>query len=432
MSTWSESLRVYRQSRLLAVFFMGFSSGLPLSLTAGTLSVRLAKSGIPLAAIGLFALVGTPYSTKFLWAPFLDQVTLPWPLGPLGRRRSWAILIQCLLIGAILALGWTEPTGKLWMVALAAGFVAFLSASQDIVIDALRIELLRAEEQGAGVVATQYGYRLGMIVASATALYAAERSSWLIAHCIVALLLSIGIVTVLQTPEPTVQLSRGEPARWGIGDAVRWLRETVLEPFREFLARPGAVAILAFVVLYKFGDALLGVMANPFYVKVGFTNAELALISTIFGFSVTFVGFLAGGAVVYRFGFFKSMLVCGILQMLSNLLYVAQTFSGHDPWMLTLTIGVDNFAGGMGSVAFIAYLSSLCNVAFTGTQYALLSSIATLARNVLVAPLGWLPERLGWVTFFVLTTVAALPGIALLLVLMRRFPQQRAERPVAG
>jgi PAT family beta-lactamase induction signal transducer AmpG len=300
------------------------------------------------------------------------------------------------------------------------------------VIDAFRIELLRSEEQGVGVVATQYGYRLGMIVASASALYAAELASWLVAHAVVASFVSIGIVTVLWAPEPDVRLSRGEPARWRISDTLRWLRETVVEPFREFLLRPGAVVILAFVVLYKFGDALLGVMANPFYVKLGFSNIEIAHISAIFGFSVTFLGFLAGGAVVYRFGFYKSMLGCGILQMLSNLLYVAQTLSGHDPWMLTVTIGVDNFAGGMGSVAFIAYLSSLCNVAFTGTHYALLSSIATLGRNVLVAPLGFLPERLGWVTFFVLTTVAALPGLALLGLLMKRFPPRQAERPLAA
>jgi PAT family beta-lactamase induction signal transducer AmpG len=421
---WIKSLEVYRQPRMVAVLFMGFSSGLPLALTVGTLSYWLADAKVSLTDIGLFSLVGISYSFKFLWSPLIDRL----PLGPitarLGRRRGWALTIQIPLAVAILALGLTDPTLKPWLTALCAVIVAFLSASQDIVIDAYRIELLKPEEQGAGAAATQWGYRFGMIASTAGALYAAHFGGWQIAYAIMAALMLVGMITVWLTPEPAGSAKALAPLP-GDGAGARalvWFETAVVAPFVDFMTRPGWIGILVFVVLYKFGDALAGVMANPFYVAMGFTKIEVANISKVFGVAATLAGLAAGGVMVVRMGLYRSLLLCGIFQMLSNLMYAIQAVIGHDVWMLTLTIGTENFAGGMGSAAFVAYLSNLCNVAFTATQYALLSSLATVGRTLLSSPGGRLAEQLDWVLFFSVTTFAAVPGLLMILWLMRRFP----------
>ncbi|HEX6977862.1 MAG TPA: AmpG family muropeptide MFS transporter [Alphaproteobacteria bacterium] len=424
MKTWIESLAVYREPRMLAVLFMGFSSGLPLPLTFGTLSFWLAEAGVSRTSIGLFALIGISYSFKFLWSPFIDRLPLPVLTRRLGRRRSWALLIQGLLALAILALGMTDPRTEPGLVALCAVIVAFLSASQDIVIDAFRIELLTAEEQGAGAAATQWGYRFGMMASSAGALYAATFGGWSFAYAVMALLMGVGMVTVWLTAEPAGSVKALEPMPGDTAGArvAAWVQRAVFAPFADFMSRPGWIAILVFVVLYKFGDALAGVMANPFYVAMGFSKIEVANISKVFGVVATLAGLAAGGAVVFRFGLYRSLLICGVLQAISNLMYAVQTLAGHDVAMLTVTIGIENFTGGMGSAAFVAYLSSLCNIAFTATQYALLSSLATVGRTILSSSGGWLADQLDWFVFFVLTTGAALPGIVMVVWLMRRFP----------
>jgi PAT family beta-lactamase induction signal transducer AmpG len=424
MSTWFDSLRIYREPRMLAVLFMGFSSGLPLPLTFGTLSFWLAETGISRTSIGLCALIGISYSFKFLWSPFIDRLPLPWITRGLGRRRGWALALQTLLAIAILALGFTDPRSDPGLVALCAVIVAFLSASQDIVIDAYRIELLKPEEQGAGAAATQWGYRFGMIASSAGALFIAEFGGWSVAFAVMAALMGVGMLTVWLTPEPvhSVAALAPMPGDTAAQRIVAWIERAVIAPFADFMTRPGWVAILVFVVLYKFGDALAGVMANPFYVAMGFTKLEVASISKVFGVAATLAGLAAGGIIVYRVGLYQALLACGVLQAISNLMYALQSVVGHDVAMLTVTIGIENFTGGMGSAAFVAYLSSLCNVAFTATQYALLSSLATVGRTTLSASGGWLSDQLDWVTFFVLTTAAAIPGILMVLWLMRRFP----------
>jgi PAT family beta-lactamase induction signal transducer AmpG len=419
MSAWFESLKVYRDPRLLAVLFMGFSSGLPLPLTFATLSFWLAEAGVSRTEIGLFVLVGFAYNYKFLWSPVIDRLPLPGLTRLLGRRRSWALAIQVLLAVAIFALGGVDPKADLAMVAALAVIVAFLSASQDIVIDAFRIELLAPEQQGPGAAATQWGYRVGLLASGAGALYVAEFGSWQTAYAVMAALMAVGLVTILLTPEPAVPQA-ALPAD-GEGSA-RWFATAVIQPFAEFMTRPGWAAILAFVVLYKFGDALAGVMANPFYVEMGFSKLEIANISKLIGFVATLLGVAAGGAVAYRWGFYRSLFICGILQMLSNFMYVVQAWVGHDPWLLSLTIFGENFTGGMGSAAFVAYLSSLCNVAFTATQYALFSSLAALPTRLLSAPAGWLSEQVDWASFFALTALAAVPGLLMILWLMKRFP----------
>jgi MFS transporter, PAT family, beta-lactamase induction signal transducer AmpG len=424
---WLASLAVYGKPRLIAILLMGFSSGLPLALTFGTLSYWLAEVGVSLTAIGLFGLVRTSYSLKFLWAPVIDRLPIPLLTKRLGRRRSWALTIQALLAIAILALGFTDPRVDPAATALAAVVVAFLSASQDIVIDAYRIELLRPEEQGAGAAATQWGYRFGMLASGAGALYAASFGGWHFAYAVMAALTGVGMVTVWLTPEPG-----GAPPPEALPGATAaervraWLSRAVVAPFLDLYARNGVaqlVAIGVFIVLYKFGDALAGSMSNPLYVVLGFTKVEVATIAKVYGVIATLVGVALGGVFVARMGVFRALLICGGMQALSNLLYAVQFWAGHDTGMLALTIAAENVTGGMASAAFVAYLSLLCSREFTATQYALLSSMATVGLNVLAASGGALAEALGWIPFFVLSTLFCLPSLLLLLWIMRRTPE---------
>jgi len=423
-SAWRRVADTYREPRLLAVLFMGFSSGLPLPLTLGTLSFWLAQSGVSRTAIGLFALIGIPYNFKFLWAPLIDRLPVPVLTRLLGRRRSWALVLQAALALAILALGFTDPKTDAATTALVAVIVAFLSASQDIVIDAYRIELLTPEQQGAGAAATQWGYRFGMIAASAGALYASAFGGWHFAYTVMAALMGVGMVTVWLTPEPEVPVVPAVGR--GIAGAIEWLRTAVWAPLADFFGREMWVAILLFVVLYKFGDALAGVMANPLYVSLGFSASEVAAISKVFGVFMTLVGVALGGVAVARWGLFPSLLVCGVLQNVSTLMYAALAMAGHDNTMLAVSIALENVTGGLGSAAFVAYLSRLCNLRFTATQYALLSSLAAVGRTMLAASGGYLADKLDWVLFFTLATFAGLPGLLVLLWLMRR------ERTAAG
>ena len=415
MTAWLASLRIYRRPRLLSVLFMGFSSGLPLPLTFATLSYWLAEAGVSRTDIGLFVLVGFSYNYKFLWSPFIDRLRIPLLTRLLGRRRSWALLLQALLMVAIVLLGYTDPRTELARTALLAVLVAFLSASQDIVIDAYRIELLKPEEQGAGAAATQWGYRIGLLAAGAGAFYAADFGGWPLAYTVMALLMGVGMAAVLLTPEPGISVVRLKPGE-------SWLRIFILQPFIDFIERSGgrhALVILLFIVLYKLGEAMAGVMANPLYQQLGFTKIEVANIAKLVGFFATLAGVAFGGLVVARLGLYRALLIGGLAQMLSNLMYVAQVFAGHDLRMLAVSIFTENFTNGMGSAAFVAYLSNLCSVAFTATQYALFSSLAAVPTRLLSAPAGHLADLLDWVSFFLLTTVAALPGLFVLLWLMR-------------
>jgi PAT family beta-lactamase induction signal transducer AmpG len=419
MKAWLSSLRIYREKRLVAILLMGFSSGLPLPLTFATLSFWLAEAGVSRSSIGLFVLVGFSYNYKFLWSPILDRLAIPWATRRLGRRRSWALLIQALLVVTIVLLGRTDPHDDLATTAVLAALVAFLSASQDIVIDAFRIELLNPEEQGAGAAATQWGYRFGLLAAGAGALYAAEFGGWQFAYGVMGALMGVGIVTVLLTREPAspaaTRLVSGQTS-----GVIAWLREAVLLPFADLVRRQGWLAVLIFIVLYKLGEAMAGSMANPLYQELGFSKVEVANIAKLAGFVATLGGVAFGGLLVARRGILQALLLGGVLQMLSNLMYVAQVLAGHSNTMLALSIFTENFTNGMGSAAFVAYLSSLCSVAFTATQYALFSSLAALPTRLLSAPSGWLVDQLGWIPFFLLTTAAAVPGILVLFWLMKR------------
>jgi PAT family beta-lactamase induction signal transducer AmpG len=416
-----EALALYGDPRLLAVLAMGFASGLPLLLTTATLSYWLARVGVDKTTIGLFALVGLPYSLKFLWAPAMDHVRVPWLSARLGRRRGWALATQLGLVVAILGLGGTDPARAPMATAAWALLVAFLSASQDVAIDAFRIEILREHEQGAGAAATQVGYRIGLLAAGAGAIALADWLPWGTVFAVLAALLGVGMLAVLLAEEPPAPPREFTPR----GRAAH----AFLDPLRDFATRPRWPTILVFALLYKFGDAVSGVMANPFFVELGFSGVEIASVTKVFGVIATLAGVVAGGALVARVGILRGLLIGGLLQAATNLLYALQARIGRDLAMLAVSVGADSFTGGLGSAAFVAYLSSLCRPGLSGTQYALLTSLMAAGRTVLSSGSGWLADRLDWESFFVLTTVLAVPGLVLLARLRRTCPPPLGSAP---
>ncbi len=442
---WLAAAAVYTDRRVLTILFLGFSSGLPLALTFNTLSVWLTEAGVDKTTIGLFALVGAPYTFKFLWAPLVDRMPIPLLTRYLGRRRGWAVATQLALAASIFVLGSTDPVADPMLTALLAFVVAFCSASQDIVIDAYRVEVLEERQFGAGAAMIVLGYRIGMLASGAGALYLASYTGWHTTYVLMAALMTVGIAAILLNPEPHKIQSRESVAREAHiaaylqarphlhgkrAQALAWLYGAVVSPFAEFMSRRGWALVLLFILLYKFGDALAGVMSNPFYVELGFSKIEIANVSKVFGLGATIVGGIIGGVIVSRVGIVKSLLFCGILQMFSNLMFAALALAGHSLPMLTLTIAVENLSGGMGTAAFVAYLSSLCNVAYTATQYALLSSFMSFGRTLLSSSGGWLADHMSWASYFVLTTAAALPGLLLLLWMTRRFSPDTRAAPV--
>ena len=406
--TWKQAVSVYFDTRIVIIFFLGFSSGLPLALTLGTLAIWLSRSGVDKTTIGLFSAVSLPYVFKFAWAPLVDQIRIPLLTRYLGRRRAWVIFTQIGLILTIALMGGVNPVENPGLLAILALAVAFCSASQDIVIDAYRVEILEENKLGAGAAAVVFGYRVGMLASGAGALYLAGSVNWGLVYLIMAGLIFIGIVTILIASEPKIPVIEKTT---GILD---WFRQAVITPFVDFMQRPGWIVILLFVILYKFGDSLVGVMTGPFLVETGFTDAEIANVGKIYGFAATMIGFAVGGIMIAKLGILNSLWVCGFLQLASNLLFVLQASVGHHTGVLALVIGFENLAGGMGTAAFVAYLSSLCNVKYTATQYALLSALMAAGRTFLSAPSGWFADILGWIPFFLLTTGAAIPGLLLL------------------
>jgi PAT family beta-lactamase induction signal transducer AmpG len=418
---WRAALALYGDRRMLVILLMGFSSGLPLLLGFSTLSYWLSKEGVSLTAIGGLLAASAPYSVKFLWAPLIDQARLPVFTTLFGQRRGWMLAIQIFLAAAIAALGFGDPRESIAYIAALALVVAFLSASQDIVIDAYRIDILEDHEQGAGAAMTQTGYRLGLLVAGAGAIALADFISWSLIYALMASLVGIGMVAALIAPEPPAAKHRTATSAAEPSGLRATLHRAVVAPLTDLLGRPGIVWIVLFVLLYKYGDAIAGAMANPFYFQIGFSGVEIAGVTKVFGVAATLVGVFAGGALVARFGVWSALVIGGVLQAATNLLFAWLAASGHDLTLLAVAVGADNFAGGLGSAAFVAYLSGLCNVSFTGTQYALLTSLMAFGRTLFATASGPLAEHLGWVGFFIATTAIAVPGLVL-LVWLRRFP----------
>lgn len=429
------SLSIYCQRRVLMVLALGFSSGIPLLLTFSTLSAWLKSQGISRTAIGLFALVGTPYALKFLWSPVIDRLDLPWLGRRLGRRRSWGLLIQSLLILSILALGATDPVQDLGRMAALAFLVAFLSASQDIVIDAYRVEILDAQAQGPGAGAVQTGYRLAMLASGAGALYLAQYLSWSAAYGGMAALLCVGMAVFALGPEPEISISAatrdreakaqafldGHPGLRGpMAKIAAWFHGAVICPFADIMARPGWALMVLFIIGYKLGEAMAGAMANTLYVELGFRLDQIATVSKVFGFGATILGSLLGGVLVTRLGVMRALLLFGILQSLGNLFYVLQAVSGNNVAILACCVAAENLTAGMAGSALVAYISGQCNLAYTATQYALLSSLTAVGRTVFASSSGKLADWLGWVDFFLFTTLVTLPALIVLVYMTGR------------
>ena len=427
---WRGGLASYRDRRIIAIFFLGISSGLPLALVLGTLSIWMAREGVDKTTVGLFSAVTLPYSLKFVWAPVIDRVRFPLLTNLLGQRRGWTVATQLALMTGVAAMAMTNPAANPGLMALFALLVSFCSASQDVVIDAYRVELLEEGKIGAGVSSVVFGYRMGMLISGAGALYLVEGLDWSTAYLIMAALIMIGLLTILVSREPlhgtdaeTAARERRvsdylaqRPELAGRRAAVlAWFYGAVVSPFVDFMTRPQWLVILLFIVFYKLGDSMAGVMTGYFMVELGFTNSEIGSVGKIVGIGASILGFIFGGLLIDRLGMLWALWICGGVQMLSNLMFALQALVGHDMGMLALAVGVENLAGGMGTAALVAYLTGLCNLAYTATQYALLSSVASIGRTFLAAPAGRLAEMLDWAPFFLVTTLAALPGLALLL-----------------
>ena len=412
MKTWLKALRVYADRRMAVMLLLGFVSGLPFLLVSSTLSLWLKDVGISLAAIGIFSLVKIPYSFKWLFSPIIDQFRLP-VLGRLGRRRSWAVLLQILLMAALVAMSVTNPGISPMLFAFWVVLAALFSASQDIVLDAYRIERFRPKEQAAGVAVFVLGYRVGTIFSGAGALFMAEFWNWSTVYQVMAAGVLVGLVTVLVSKEPDDNRpSKPKTVRATVVNAV-------VKPFTDFMKRDKWVWILLFIFFYRMSDAYVAPMAYPFFDDMGFSKIQIASIIKIYGVVATILGTVVGGAVVARIGLVKALVICGILQGISNLVYVGQAYAGNNAQVLMVNIFIENISGGMGTAAFVAYLSSLCNKKYTATQYALLSSFMGAARDLFAATSGLVATAMTWQEFFGITTLMALPGLFILWYLIR-------------
>jgi PAT family beta-lactamase induction signal transducer AmpG len=403
----------------------GFVAGLPLPLSGFTFRLWLSEGGVSLAVIGLTANIGLAYLLKFLWAPVLDQARPPFGLARFGRRRGWLLAIQPVLALSAVLLALSRPGVTPLLAVAAAALVAFLSASQDIVVDAWRIETFPERLQGAALAAYVWGYRAALLVSGAGAIKGADILGWPGALLAVAALIALG---------PLLTLIAAEPATAGPiiapGGLAARLRTAVLEPLAEFWARPGAATIIAFVALFKLGEALAGVMTAPFYRSLGFDRSAIALANAPFSLIATIAGIALGGWLVARLGVGRALLWTGSVQTVAMAMYVALAYAPGRVSMLIATVVAEAFAEGMADAAFLTYLSGLCAVAFTATQYALLSSLAAVALRTVGGLSGFLAEALGWKLFYLTTMFAALPAMAIMVRLLRRYPPEPV--PVAA
>jgi PAT family beta-lactamase induction signal transducer AmpG len=455
---WSATLATYTHRRVVSFLFLGFSAGLPFLLVFSTLSAWLREFGISRTAIGFISWIGITYSFKFVWSPVVDRVPLPFLTRWLGRRRAWMIVAQTGIAGGLLAMSFCDPRTDLWHLVMFALIVAFSSATQDIAMDAMRIEATDESLQGATAATYQLGYRIAVLAASAGALYIAQFGSWPIAYQTMAALGLVGIVTTLSVAEPEQRVAEGTAEREGkvadfaaaLGPLPHWLRESLIFlygaivcPFVDFFIRYGwlALVLLAFIGLFRLADIAMGVMANPFYIDMGFSLAQIANVSKIFGFIMSIVGALLGGALVFRVGAARLLVPSVLLMSLANLAFAAIAWVGEPNTMLLAgVISIDNLVTGMAGSVFIAFLSSLTNAAYTATQYALFTSIMTLPGKIIAGYSGWIVDTLqaghtfghkfgGYAIFFCYTALLGLPALLLAMAVQGRF---KKETPPSG
>ena len=423
---WREVFAVYAEAPTLRMLLLGFSAGLPLLLVFGTLSFWLREAGINRTTIGYLSWVGLAYAFKWVWAPLVDRMPIPVLTKLLGRRRSWLLVSQITIICALIGIGLTDPRLALTPVVWCALAIAFGSATQDIALDAYRIESADTDRQAALAAAYQTGYRIAMIWAGAGALWIAARAevtgvvgyqqgAWQTAYWVMAASMLLGVATVLLSPEPAARVIA--PAR----NAAEWLKSALIEPFADFLHRYGkqALLILALIAIYRISDVVMGIMANPFYVDMGYTKDEVAAVTKIYGVIMTLVGAFVGGVLAMRYGVMKVLMLGAVLSAASNLLFAWLTTRGHDVMGLTFVISADNLSSGIASAAFIAYLSSLTNINYSATQYALFSSMMLLLPKFLAGYSGKYVDTFGYGNFFTATALLGLPVLVLVWLASR-------------
>ncbi len=415
--------RYYLQEKVLLIFFLGFSSGLPFPLVYATLSAWLEEAGVQRSTISTFAWLGFAYSLKFVWAPLVDSLRLPVLTAVFGRRRSWMLLAQLSIGVSLFALAGMDPAQNIQAFAMVALAVAFSSATQDIVIDAYRIESAEDEMQGVLAAAYQYGYRISLLISMAGALYLADFGTWQMTYTAMAGCMVVGILATLWCTEPQTRATAGLYAGKSYSQKVAaWFTHAVAEPFADFYARFGRflVVILLFVSLYRISDYVLGILANPFYLAIGYSKSEVATVAKIYGTWMTVIGVGAGGWAVLRYGVARCLVIATTLIMSTNLFFAIMTQVGPELWMLGITITADNIAQGFGGTVLIAYLSSLTNRDFTATQYALLSSFMALFPKFLAGFSGNVQEALGWLGFFLYAALLGVPAIVVAFYVARR------------
>jgi MFS transporter, PAT family, beta-lactamase induction signal transducer AmpG len=396
----SPYLTIFTSRHMAVMVLLGFASGLPLPLTSGTLQAWLTIAGTDLRTIGIFSLVGIPYTIKFLWSPLMDRFVPPW----LGRRRGWIILTQLVLMIGIGIMGVISPRHAPLMLAALAFIVAFTSASQDIVVDAYRTDVLPVVERGIGVAVFLTGYRLAMLVAGALALILSEHIGWQNTYLLMAGLMIIGMLGTLAGQEPDSNIAPPKS-----------LEEAIWGPLKDFFSRRLALIFMLLIILYKLGDAYAGTLTTAFLLRgVGFTPTEVGTINKGMGLIATIIGALFGGTLMIKLGLYRSLMAFGLLQMVSNLSFMVLAWTGKNYFMMIFAIAFENLSGGMGSTAFVALIMALCNKRYSATQFALLSSIAAIGRIFISPSAGYVVEYTGWATFFFLTTLTALPGLVLL------------------
>jgi MFS transporter, PAT family, beta-lactamase induction signal transducer AmpG len=403
MMSNSPYLKMFTSRRMAVMVLLGFSSGLPLPLTGGTLQAWLTTSGVDIKTIGIFSLVGIPYTLKFLWSPFMDRFVPPW----LGRRRGWIVPLQLLLLIGIAIMALSSPAKMPFALAIIALIVTFISASQDIVIDAYRTDVLPDVERGFGAATFVFGYRIAMLVAGALALIMSDRIGWRNTYFLMAIFMIIGVCGSFMGQEPDYKVippKTMEEAIWG--------------PLKEFFSRKSALLFVLLVIFYKLGDAYAGALTTPFLIRgVHFTPTDVGTINKGLGLIATIVGALFGGTVMVKLGLFRSLMVFGIFQMLSNLSFMVLAWIGKSyPAMIT-AVAFENISGGMGTAAFTALVMALCDKRYSATQFALLSSLAALGRVAISPSSGYVVDAAGWPVFFFITTLVALPGLIILRLL---------------
>jgi len=442
-NSWSRAFSVYARPEVLGMIFLGFSAGLPFILVSSTLSAWLADEQVSLSVIGYFSLVGVAYSIKVFWAPVIDRLPLPVLTRLLGKRRSWMLLSQIGIASGLWVMSQIPVVSGLQQIAVLAVWIAFCSATQDIVIDAFRIEAVEGKYQGAMAATYVFGYRLSLLVAGAGAFYIAEYMSWRIAYQGMALSMLVGIVATLVVSEPKHGVDRDaqqieedlerslsvSPDSGFFSGLLKWFLDAVIGPFVEFFQRNGrkGFLILALIALYKMSDIAMGVMANPFYLDLGFSKKEIADVTKLFGFFMTILGTSLGGVFVVRFGIMRPLLLGAIIVALTNLLFAVLAVVEPNLYLLAGVVSADNLCGGIASAVFIAYLSSLTNSAYTATQYALFSSLMTLPAKLVGGLSGEIVSGYGYDAFFVYAALIGVPAIVLVVFVMRTRSENGAE-----